>query len=100
MVEISPGYAFPAYPEFPLGRTVATRGVLTEVAHKAMYEALARHERGDWGEMPTEDKALNNRALDVGGRLVSKWSDPQGTKFHVITEADRSITTVLLPEEY
>ena len=100
MVSISPGKVWPENPLFPLGKTVATRGVLTEVAHEAMYEALARHERGDWGEVPTEDKELNNRALEAGGRLFSTWSDPQGTKFYIITEADRSITTVLLPEEY
>ena len=67
---------------------------------EAMYEALARHERADWGEVCTEDKAENNRALENGGRLMSVWTDPQGTKFWIITEADRSVTTVLLPEEY
>jgi hypothetical protein len=100
MVSIIQGRAWPEDPLFPLGKTVATRGVLAGVLPEAVYKALARHERGDWGEVPTGDKVLNDRALEAGGRLVSQWRDPQGTKFYIITEADRSITTVLLPDEY
>ena len=100
MVNITPGRAFPEEPRFPLGRTVATRGVLAEVTQEALYEALSRHERGDWGELCTEDKAANERALESGGRLLSVYHDEHGTKFYIITEADRSCTTALLPSEY
>ena len=100
MMEITPGLAFPEKPKFSLGRTVATRAVLTEVTHEAMYEALARHERGDWGEVCKEDGEANERALEDGGRLLSVYRDARGTKFYIITEADRSYTTVLLPEDY
>ena len=90
---------WPEDPKFRLGRTVATSGAIAEVPMDAIYEAFARHERGDWGEMPPEDKKLNEEALEQGGRLVSKWN-AQGTMFYLITEADRSLTTALLVEEY
>lgn len=100
MMEVSPGRAWPEGPRFPLGRTLATRGVVTEVKMEAVYEAMARHERGDWGEVPPEDKALNDQAVEDGGRVLSMWRDEHGTKFYIITEADRSVTTALLPSEY
>ena len=99
MMDMSPGRAWPEKPHFSMGRTVATSGVVAEVSMNAICEALARHERADWGIMPPEDKKLNDEAVEGGGRLVSRWN-AQGTEFYVITEADRSTTTVLLPEEY
>ncbi|MEM7387300.1 MAG: type I restriction endonuclease subunit M [Verrucomicrobiota bacterium] len=65
-----------------------------------MLKALARHERGDWGEVCTEDRAENEEALRRGGRLLSVYRTEEGTRFYIITEADRSSTTVLLPDEY
>jgi hypothetical protein len=65
-----------------------------------VYAALRRHARGDWGEVCAEDKAENELSLKEGFRLLSSYSDRNGTKFWIITEADRSATTVLLPEDY
>jgi hypothetical protein len=85
---------------FPLGRIVATPGALEAVDGQTILRALQRHARGDWGDMDAEDKALNDLALKNGGRLVSRYPAKSGEPFWIITEADRSATTVLLPEEY
>jgi hypothetical protein len=87
-------------PKFPLGRTVITRNALGRLAAEDVQRALGRHAQGDWGELPTEDVATNQRALEVGGRLFSAYHDRNNTRFWIITEADRSATTVLLPEDY
>jgi hypothetical protein len=65
-----------------------------------MLGALRRHASCDWGELCAEDKASNDQALQYGGRLMSAYRTPTGVKFWIITEADRSATTTLLPEEY
>jgi hypothetical protein len=65
-----------------------------------MLQALRRHARGDWGEVGVEDQRANDRAVQDGGRLLSAYSTKTNVKFWIITEADRSATTVLLPEEY
>jgi hypothetical protein len=62
--------------------------------------ALSCHVRGDWGELGVEDKATNDRALVIGERLLSSYRTVDGMKFWIITEWDRSATTVLLPEDY
>ena len=85
----------------PLGRVVATPGalkLLTEArAHPFTY--LARHARGDWGELCAFDHRQNEIALRDGYRVLSSY--PVGREcVWIITEADRSITTILLPEEY
>ncbi len=85
---------------FPLGRTVITRGALHALQQDDVRNALARHVRGDWGDVCSEDRSANDEALTFGGRLLSAYRTSGGTKFWVITEADRSATTVLLPEEY
>lgn len=87
-------------PRFSLGRTVATPGVLNEVGELEIQRALLRHHHGDWGELCDVDKQANEDALDKGGRLLSAYRIADGTKFYIITEADRSATTALLPEEY
>jgi hypothetical protein len=61
---------------------------------------IRRHARRDWGEIDSEDWNANDRALLHGGRLFSAYHSARGVRFWVITEADRSVTTVLLPEEY
>ncbi|MBL9204261.1 MAG: hypothetical protein JNN01_04205, partial [Opitutaceae bacterium] len=61
---------------------------------------LARHARGDWGELPPEDVEENELSLKEGYRLLSASSDRHSTRFYIITEADRSATTLLLPEDY
>ncbi len=85
---------------FSLGRTVITRGALAELAHADVQQGIARHRRGDWGDLCEEDKQANDNALKYGARLLSAYHTTAGVKFWIITEADRSATTVLLPEEY
>jgi hypothetical protein len=89
------------HPRFPLGRVVATPGVLDHlVAHEidpAIY--LHRHQAGDWGMVPPEDWRANDEALVHGGRLLSAYVVAD-VKIWIITEWDRSVTTILLPSEY
>lgn len=85
---------------FSLGRTVTTRTALAALKHEDILLALSRHAKGDWGEVEGEDRQANEDALKNGDRLVSIYRSAAGEKFYVITEWDRSITTVLLPEDY
>jgi hypothetical protein len=89
-------------PLFDLGQTVATPGAI-EALHQAGISAanlLSRHQCGDWGDLDHEDLAENKRALNQGLRIFSSYQLTEATKIWVITEADRSVTTVLLPEDY
>lgn len=87
--------------KFQLGQVVATPGALEALGTGEIASALARHSRGDWGEMPEEDKRSNDRGLGPDAdRLMSAYRSREGVKFWVITEWDRSVTTVLLPDEY
>ncbi len=85
---------------FPLGQTLTTPGALDAVPPSEMLQALRRHARGDWGDLCDEDRQANDLALKNGARLLSAYRTKSGTKFWIITEWDRSATTVLLPEEY
>lgn len=85
---------------FPLGQTVITRGALAELDPDGVKDAIRRHATGDWGDCCQDDRLANEEALKSDARLFSVYSDRHGTKFWVITEADRSATTVLLPSEY
>jgi len=87
-------------PGFNLGQLVATPGVLEVVTHDEIMSVLSRHLRGDWGDLDDDDKKANDDALVHGSRLLSAYLTADGTKFWIITEADRSATTVLLPSEY
>jgi hypothetical protein len=84
----------------PLGRTVITPGALESLDQESIPAALRRHACGDWGEVDSADSAANDRSLQSGERLLSAYRDVHGTRFWIITEADRSATTILLPEEY
>ena len=86
---------------FPLGQTVATPGALQllEASGTSPLCLLNRHQRGDWGELDPEDVRENETSLRAGFRLLSAYT-VAGQKLWVITEADRSATTILLPEEY
>ena len=86
---------------FSLGKVVGTPGALAalEKAGQAAAEFLARHVSGDWGEVPPEDAKENELSLKEGFRLMSVYSLLDGTKLWVITEADRSASTLLLPDE-
>ena len=86
--------------KFPLGRLVATPGALARVSSREINTALARHLQGDWGELDEDDRSANDRALLEGSRLLSAYHATNGIKFWIITEHDRSISTVLLPEDY
>ena len=85
-------------PRFPLGKTYATPGALALNVDLAKY--LRRHHCGDWGEeLCAEDKEANERSLKDGTRLLSRYSTPGGS-IYIITEHDRSMTTIMLPSEY
>jgi len=86
--------------KFMLGQVVATPGALEVLSREEIAKALSRHVSGDWGDLCKEDKGENELALKEGFRLLSAYKSGKGKKFWVITEADRSVTTVLLPEEY
>ncbi len=88
-------------PLFALGRTVQTpfaKDELTRLNYSPL-DLLRRHMSGDWSEMDVEDQQSNREAISEGSRIFSAYII-QGTKFWVITEADRSSTTILLPSEY
>jgi hypothetical protein len=85
----------------PLGRVVATPGALNLLmdAGEDAFDYLARHATGDWGELCAFDRRQNEKALRDGARVLSSY--PVGEEcVWIITEADRSVTTILLPEEY
>ena len=91
----------PATPRFELGRTVITPGALARLDSESVQASMRRHHTGDWGNLDEHDRQLNDEALRTGeGRLFSAYTSSAGVRFWVITEADRSATTVLLPEEY
>lgn len=86
---------------FPLGRLVATPGALAILAGAGVNpaELLARHQAGDWGNVPPEDARENERSLKYGFRVVSSY-EVAGERLWIITEADRSSTCILRPDEY
>lgn len=85
---------------FHLGRLVATPGALASIPETEIFEALYRHERGDWGDLEQHDVAENELGLKSGLRLLSAYNSKTNVRFWIITEHDRSVTTVLLPMEY
>jgi hypothetical protein len=85
---------------FQPGQIVATRGALSVLSREDIMKALGRHLSGDWGDLSTEDKQENDFAVNNEFRILSSYTSKKGVKFWIITEADRSVTTVLLPEEY
>ena len=93
-------------PRFRLGRLVATPGALEHLRRiqSDPLEWLRRHQQGDWGAVDPPDRAANEQALQAGHRLLSAYRihRPPHPPFRlwIITEADRSATTLLLPEEY
>lgn len=94
------GAANPPSEKFPLGQVVSTPGALEFVSGDDMKIALSRHHAGDWGDLDEHDRQENERALLIGSRLFSAYKTKSGVKFWIITEHDRSVTTVLLPSEY
>lgn len=84
---------------FQPGTVVATVGALQVADNRAILELLRRHLSGDWGEVDKEDAKANDHALTHGERILSSYS-VKGGKLWIITESDRSSTTVLTPGEY
>ena len=87
-------------PRFPLGKVRATKDALSKVSHSSLILALKRHERADWGELRLKDWETNDDALGRRSRLKSVYQDEKKVRFWVITEPDRSTTTINLPGEY
>jgi len=92
--------------KFPLGTMVMTCGVADKVAEDSgfsqfVFKSLTRHANGDWGDMCQEDKNENELALKAGTlRIFSAYENDGMPKIWIITEADRSATTILFPDEY
>ena len=92
-----------AAPLFSLGRLVATPAALALLAGavKSPAELLARHQSGDWGDVPPDDARENELSVLQGFRILSSYQLGEGgERVWIITEADRSPTCILLPEEY
>jgi hypothetical protein len=87
---------------FPLGQIVATPGALQALkeAGQGPTEFLQRHVNGDWGALDDEDRQENEQSVQNGWRILSAYTTSAGEKLWIITEADRSVTTLLLPSEY
>ncbi len=84
---------------FPLGQVIITANASLRIPVEAGVTALRRHASGDWGDLCPEDTLANETALREGGRLFSAYGKGEG-RFWIITEEDRSVTTVLLPDDY
>lgn len=88
--------------KFPLGHVVATPRALDAIiaAGQSTHDFLRRHVHCDWGDVGDDDRRANEEALKTGERLLSVYRTKRGLKVWVLTEADRSATTILLPHEY
>jgi hypothetical protein len=86
---------------FQLGKLMATPGAIAFCDQHCinMISLVRKHSRGEWGDMCAADKKANDEAVRNGTRIFSAYEFPQG-KIWIITESNRSVTTVLLPEEY
>ena len=86
--------------KFSPGRLLVSPGARAELSDEDVNRALTRHLRGDWGEVDDHDRAENEMSLREGFRLLSAYTSQKGTRFWIITEADQSLTSILLPHEY
>ena len=87
-------------PKFILGEIVVTSGALRKLPHEDITAAVRKHAQGDWGELDFENAQLNDLRIQEGGPIASIYRASNGVKFYVLTESNRALTTVLLPEEY
>ena len=85
---------------FHLGRICATPNALAALCQSEIFTSLQRHQAGDWGDVDDHDRQANDAALQDGSRLFSVYHSANQVKFWIITESDRSVTTVLLPSDY
>lgn len=97
----------PGKPLFPLGEMFITPGAMAQFNRVFLAGCLSRHVRGDWGEVPPEDVEGNELALAEGYRILSQYRLPEqsrlaidGGYLWIVTEGDRSATTLLLPSDY
>lgn len=88
-----------ARPKFPLGQIVITTNAQARLDPADIQQGLTRHTNGDWGELCSEDAESNAEALEHGHRLFSVYGEGD-KRFWIITEWDRSVTTILLPLDY
>jgi len=87
--------------KFRCGKIVTTPNALSRLTQQEdMLFGIQRHQAGDWGDVDEHDRQANEQALIEHTRLWSVHHAATGTKFWIITEADRSVTTILLPEDY
>ncbi len=86
-------------PRFPLGQVAITGNASLRLSTEEVLTALRRHASADWGDLCSEDAMANDAAIHDGSRLFSAYGRGQ-RRFWVITEPDRSVTTVLLPDDY
>ena len=86
--------------KFRLGKIVSTPNALSQLTQEDILTGIRRHQAGDWGDVVENSRLANERALIERTRLFSVYHAANGIKFWLITEADRSATTVLLPEDY
>ena len=93
-------YVLPQPSRFPLGSLFVTAAVDRTLDPGDIAKALDRHAQGDWGDVCEDDRQENELSLAKGFRLLSVYHDRKGVEFWIITEQDRSATTVLLPDDY
>jgi hypothetical protein len=86
--------------KFQLGQIVATPNALNHLTQDDIRSGIIRHQSGDWGDLGEDDRKENDLSLERGTRLLSVYHASNGVTFWIITEADKSSTTVLLPEDY
>ena len=86
--------------KFQLGQIVATPNALNHLTQDDIRSGIIRHQSGDWGDLDADDRKENDLSLERGTRLLSVYHAKSGVTFWIITEADKSSTTVLMPEDY
>lgn len=86
--------------KFRLGHIVSTPNALARLTQEDILHGIQRHQAGDWGDLDEEDRQANDQALVNGTRILSVYRAANGTRFWLITESTREVTTILLPEDY
>lgn len=84
----------------PLGKLVIMPNAKDTIPRAEALAALLRHQTGDFGDLSEDDKQANMEALEYGDQILSAYNSKDGVRFWIITEHDRSVTTILLPEDY
>ena len=99
-IECTPNHSHYVQPTtFPLGQIVSTANAQSSLTPQEIADGLARHAKGDWGSVSAESVEQNNEAVGNGDRVMSAFGKGR-KRFWIITEADRSVTTILMPGDY